>query len=249
MTFPPRENARNGRAHAAAVAAMFGRIAADYDRANRLLSCGLDILWRRLLVGRVAASFAPGSRRRVLDLAAGTLDISLCLARNVAGIKVLALDFCLPMLQAGEGKLRRAGAYERGRIARAAGDGLALPLPDASMDAVTVAFGLRNMLPRETALAECCRVLVPGGSLFVLEFGSASGPLWGGLYNLYLGRVLPFLGGLISGDREAYAYLARTVADFPPADALGRAMRGAGYADVSWEALAGGIVYLHHGKK
>ena len=249
MTSVTTKKNPEGADHGKAVAAMFSGIAAGYDRANRLLSCGIDILWRNLLLRRLNASFAPGGRRRVLDLAAGTLDVSLALARYVPGIEVLALDFCLPMLQAGGPKLDKAGAYERNRITRVAGNGLALPLADASVDAVTVAFGLRNMLPRKTALAEACRVLVPGGRLFVLEFGSASVPLWGGLYNVYLTRILPLLGGAISGDREAYTYLARTVTQFPVASALGQELHEAGFSSVAWESLSGGIVYLHTGQK
>ncbi len=238
-----------GKTHGGLVSAMFGRIAPGYDKANRLLSCGIDILWRRRVVKRVAASFSPGGRRRVLDLAAGTLDLSLALARSIAGANVLALDFCLPMLVAGGPKLHRADAYTRGRVNRAAGDAFALPLADESVDAVTVAFGLRNMLPHQAALSEACRVLSPGGSLFVLEFGTASTPLWGGLYNFYLSRALPALGGLITGDREAYDYLARTITAFPGADGLADTMRSAGFSHVAWEKLCGGIVYLHSGRK
>ncbi len=242
------DNDKNS-AHGKVVAAMFGRIAPGYDAANRLLSCGIDSLWRRRLTRSVNASFSPGGRRFILDLAAGTLDVSLALARSIAGARVLALDFCLPMLRAGGPKLQKADAYERERVTRAAGNALALPLADASVDAVTVAFGLRNMLPRETALREACRVLVPGGGFFVLEFGSANGPLWGGLYNFYLARVLPFFGGLIAKDQAAYSYLARTITDFPSAQALGDEMRAAGFSRVSWKKMCGGIVYLHSGRK
>lgn len=228
---------------------MFGRIAPGYDAANRTLSFGADTLWRRTLVRSVEAAFAPGSRREILDLAAGTCDISLALARSVPGASVLAVDFCLPMLLAGRRKIVRSGNYERGRITPLAGDGLRLPLKDNSVDAVTVSFGLRNMLPRDTALEEAFRVLVPGGTFHILEFGSAQGKIWGGLYNVYLTRILPFLGGLIAGDREAYQYLARTISGFPEAPALAGELRAAGFSDVSFRKLWGGIVYLHTGKK
>jgi len=228
---------------------MFGRIAPGYDAANRILSFGVDTLWRRTLVRGVEEAFAPGSCRRILDLAAGTYDVSLALARSVPGARVLAVDFCLPMLLAGKGKLGRAGNYERGRIIPLAGDGLRLPLKDNCVDAVTVSFGLRNMLPREDALAEAFRVLVPGGTFHILEFGSAKDKIWGGLYNLYLTRILPFLGGLIAGDREAYQYLARTISGFPEAPALAGELRNAGFSKVAFRKLWGGIVYLHTGKK
>lgn len=244
----PRKIGRQA-AHQATVAAMFGRIAHGYDAANRVLSFGVDILWRRKLIRGVERAFAPGSRRRVLDLAAGTLDVSLALSRSVPGVTVIALDFCLPMLRAGAVKLGKRGADERDRVSLVAGNGLCLPLGDASVDAVTVSFGLRNMLPREAAIAEAHRVLAPGGTFHILEFGSARGRIWGGLYNLYLTRILPFLGGRIAGDAEAYAYLARTVEAFPEAPALGRELAETGFTDVAWRKLWGGIVYLHTGKK
>lgn len=231
------------------VSRMFGRIAPGYDTANRVLSMGVDILWRRRLTKGVAAAFSPGSRRRVLDLAAGTLDVSFALVRSVPGCSVVAADFCLPMLRYGQRKLARGSAFERSRIALLAGDGLRLPLKDASVDAVTVSFGLRNMTPRNAAVAEAFRVLTPGGVFHILEFGSAKGRVWGGLYNLYLTKILPFLGGIITGDREAYGYLARTITDFPEAAVLGTEMEEAGFTDVRWEKLWGGIVYLHTGKK
>lgn len=228
---------------------MFGRIAPGYDAANRILSFGVDSLWRRRLVRGVEAAFLPGSRRRILDLAAGTYDVSLALVRHIPGATVLAVDFCLPMLQAGKGKLARAGAYAARRIAPVAGNGLCLPLHDASVDAVTVSFGLRNMLPREDALAEAYRVLTAGGVFHILEFGSAKGRIWGGLYNLYLTKILPFVGGLVTGDKEAYGYLARTVTNFPESAALAEELRAAGFREVAAQRLWGGIVYLHTGKK
>lgn len=228
---------------------MFGRIAPGYDTANRLLSFGVDRLWRRRLCREVEKAFTPGSRRRILDLAAGTLDVSLALVRFVPGAEVAALDFCLPMLQKGRDKLQGYGAFEKSRIAPLAGDGLALPLKDASVDAITVSFGLRNMLPRRTAINEAFRVLAPGGSFHILEFGSARGRLWGGLYNLYLTRVLPFFGGAITGDTEAYSYLARTITGFPEARALGEELEAAGFTGVRWHRIWGGIVYLHTGRK
>lgn len=228
---------------------MFGRIAGGYDTANRVLSFGVDRLWRRRLIRGVEAAFAPGSRRRILDLAAGTLDVSLALVRSVPGSTVIALDFCLPMLRLGKVKRDRAGNYEKGRISLVAGNGLALPLAEASVDAVTVSFGLRNMLPREQAIAEAFRVLTPGGVFHILEFGSAKSRIWGGLYNVYLTKILPYIGGRIAGDVEAYAYLARTIEGFPEASALGAELEGAGFTEVGWKRLWGGIVYLHTGKK
>ncbi len=243
---------------------MFGRIACGYDRANRLLSGGLDILWRRRMVAEViralndAPPFAGGAAdqgkrpagHRVLDLAAGTMDVSLGLAEALPGSVVLAADFCLPMLLAGEVKRqRRQPCSSAGRILPLAADGFALPLPAHAVHAVTLAFGLRNMQPRSAALAEIFRVLTPGGRLYVLEFGSAGGKLWGGLYNIYLRHLLPRVGGLLAGDRAAYDYLATTIEEFPPAGELGREMLAVGFCSVRPIRLSGGIVFLHIAEK
>lgn len=243
---PCRDTTEHDR-HAGAVSSMFSRIAAGYDRANRTLSFGVDILWRRRLVRTVGKHLAPRYQRRVLDLAAGTLDVSLALVAKLPRVSVLAMDFCLPMLLAGKPKLDTDERRERIRCVTA--DGRHLPLKDASVDAITVSFGLRNILPRDAALEEAHRVLVPGGCLHILEFGSAKSRIWGGLYNWYLHTLLPFIGGLVAGDREAYTYLARTVTDFPPAEVLGRELEHAGFTEVSWERLWGGIVYLHTARK
>ena len=227
------------------VSSMFGRIAPDYDFLNRLLSGGLDILWRHRLVRSVRVR----NTGRILDLAAGTMDVSLHLARQHRGARVLAMDFCPPMLRAGLPKLARAEHRVRYAVKPVAADAFRLPLADACVDAVTVAFGLRNMPPRVDALREMHRVLAPGGCLHVLEFGSAKRPVWGGLYNLYLSRVLPLVGGLVSGDKAAYDYLARTVRDFPQAHELAEEFTQAGFTDVIWTKLSGGIVFLHEGRK
>lgn len=224
---------------------MFGRIAPGYDLLNRLLSGGLDILWRRRLVRAVQ----PRNTGRVLDLAAGTLDVALALAQHHHGLRVLALDFCLPMLQAGLPKRNKAVPSVRRAVKPVAADAFYLPLADGCVDAVTVAFGLRNMLPRVDALREMHRVLAPGGSVHVLEFGSARKRVWWGLYNMYLTHVLPFIGGIISGDKGAYDYLARTVTEFPQAEELAGEMAEAGFCDVTWQKWSGGIVFLHTGRK
>ena len=166
-------------AHDAAVAGMFGRIAGMYDAGNRILSCGIDIYWRRVLADTVRL----GPTRRVLDLAAGTLDVALAVRRRWPEATVPALDFCPPMLRRGLPKLARRA--ER-LIFPVAADAKRLPLPDASVDCVTMAFGIRNITPRSEAFSEMLRVLVPGGRACILEFGSGRERIWGGLYNWYL---------------------------------------------------------------
>ena len=228
--------------HARSVSGMFGRIADWYDLLNRVLSGGLDMYWRHRLVRHVT----PGPTGRVLDLAAGTLDVSLEIMRQHPGVRVPALDFCRPMLQRGRGKLF-------GETARAiwpvTADGRRLPLADASVDCVTIAFGIRNIVPRAEAFAEILRVLVPGGRLCVLEFGTGKTPVWRGLYNFYLNRLLPLVGKAVSGDAGAYRYLADTIMAFPTADELAGEMTAAGFGRVFHLPLTSGIVRLHVAEK
>ncbi|MGJ3521959.1 ubiquinone/menaquinone biosynthesis methyltransferase [Nitratidesulfovibrio sp. D1] len=228
--------------HARSVSGMFGRIADWYDLLNRVLSGGLDRYWRYRLVRHVV----PGPTGRVLDLAAGTLDVSLEIVRQHPGTRVPALDFCRPMLQRGRGKL--SGETARA-IWPATADGRRLPLADASVDCVTIAFGIRNILPRSDAFAEILRVLAPGGRLCVLEFGAGKTPVWRGLYNFYLNRVLPMVGRAVSGDSGAYRYLADTIMAFPTADELAGEMAEAGFGRVFHLPLTSGIVRLHVAEK
>lgn len=225
------------------VAGMFGRVAGSYDLLNHMLSAGLDIAWRRAMV---RALLAPGlPLGPILDLAAGTLDVSIAIARKCPR-RVLAADVCAPMLLAGLGKLDDT---LRQRVHPVVADGRVLPLPDASVAGATIAFGIRNIRPRPDALAELARVIRPGGRLMVLEFGTGKRRMWGGLYNFYLRRVLPNIGKLVSGDDEAYRYLAETIREFPEEATLAEEMRQAGFADVGYRAMAGGIVFLHAGVK
>jgi demethylmenaquinone methyltransferase/2-methoxy-6-polyprenyl-1,4-benzoquinol methylase len=230
------------REHGRRVAGMFGRIAGWYDFLNHGLSLGQDIYWRHRLVQ--LARPAPGST--VLDLAAGTLDVSLALLKRYPDIRVAAMDFARPMLEKGRTKVPPELA---GRLNVSLADGRELPLPPASVAAVTIAFGIRNILPRAAAFAEIFRVLKPGGRLCVLEFGSGRTRIWKGLYNLYLNRLLPLAGRLVSGDAGAYRYLAETIAAFPAAEELAQEMRQAGFGRVLWLPLLSGIVYIHVAEK
>jgi demethylmenaquinone methyltransferase/2-methoxy-6-polyprenyl-1,4-benzoquinol methylase len=233
------------RADGSSVQNLFSHIAGVYDFLNTMLSFGLDALWRN----RLAESVLPFPRNgaaRILDVAAGTLEVSLALAKRYPQRHVLALDFCLPMLKRGMGKLERR---KNRTIFPLVGDGRRLPLPDSCVDAVTVAFGLRNIRPRAEVYAEILRVLVPGGKFCVLEFGSAQDRILFGLYNFYLSRILPFIGRLVSRNRGAYRYLADTVAEYPGAAVLAEEMRAAGFTEVRHESMTAGIVRLHTGRK
>lgn len=233
--------------HGKAVASMFGRIVPWYDMLNVLLSGGMDRLWRRRLAREVRP--LPASTGRVLDLAAGTLDVSLAIRRRHPHMVVPAMDFCPPMLVRGQKKLHGDNARA---VMPVAADAKCLPLPDACVDAVTMAFGIRNILPRADAFAEMVRVLAPGGRACILEFGSGKKRIWGGVYNLYMKRILPGIGRLVSGDREgggAYAYLAESICRFPTAEELEEEMRAAGFACAWHIPLTSGIVCLHIGEK
>jgi demethylmenaquinone methyltransferase/2-methoxy-6-polyprenyl-1,4-benzoquinol methylase len=233
---------------AANVRRIFTRIAGVYDFLNLVFSFGLDALWRSHLAAAVTP-FPLCGTGRILDLAAGTMKVSLALARRYPRSTILALDFCRPMLLRGLSKIQRHSGPAFTQIYPLVGDGRRLPLPDASVDAVTVAFGLRNIRPREAAYAEVLRTLVPGGKLCILEFSSGKERILFGLYNLYLAHVLPCIGSLVSRDRKAYRYLADTVAAYPAASALAEELRLAGFAKVHFRFFTAGIVCLHIGEK
>lgn len=230
----------NPNDHGKRVSGLFDNIAAWYDFLNHFLSVGQDIYWRRRLVRCVR----PGATRTVLDLAAGTLDVSREVRRQFPELRVLSLDFSRAMLCKGKGKIVGEPA-----ILPVQADGRALPLPDGCVDTVTIAFGIRNILPRTDAYREILRVLAPGGRLCILEFGTGKARIWQGLYNFYLGTALPRIGRFFSKNPEAYQYLADTILAFPDARALAAELVGAGFDQVGYEALSSGIVYIHVARK
>ncbi|MGE4504593.1 MAG: ubiquinone/menaquinone biosynthesis methyltransferase [Desulfovibrionaceae bacterium] len=245
---PGRAPAGEGaEGHGAKVAAMFGRIARWYDFLNHFLSLGQDHVWRYRLVRHVRPVNAPGRIGTVLDLAAGTLDVSTELLRQYPGVRVLALDFSLPMLA--EGARRKVRGRREGRILPVQADGRRLPLADESVDGATIAFGIRNILPREQCYAEVLRVLRPGARFCVLEFGTGSRRVWKGVYNFYLDRLLPLIGKIVSGDSGAYRYLADTIKAFPDERELARELTLAGFEEVFHLPLLSGICYLHIARK
>lgn len=226
----------------AAINAMFGRVAPRYDLANHLLSGGVDMWWRRRLVSAVRRR----SPHDVLDLATGSGDVAFALARGLGPeVVVVGMDFCQPMLDRAVLKKNAADAAERYRSVNfLPGDGLALPLPDASFDVVTISFGLRNMADRRRALSEMRRVLRPGGRLFVLEFSQPQ-PWFRPFYYLYLKRVAPRVAGLATGEASAYDYLCSSIEQFPNRAGLTQEIFEAGFRDVTATAMTFGIVALH----
>lgn len=228
----------------AAVSSMFSRIARRYDLANRLLSGGIDVWWRQRLVRAVRRS----RPRDVLDLATGSGDVAFALSRGLEpATRITGMDFCEPMLDEAR-KKQAADATRYRNITFAPGDGLALPLPDACCDAVTISFGLRNMADRARSLGEMRRVLRPGGRMFVLEF-SQPYRWFRPLYLFYLRKILPGIAGRVTGDRAAYEYLNATIEQFPDASALSREVTAAGFREVRAARLTFGIVALHEAVK
>ena len=213
------------------VRSMFDRIAPVYDAMNRVMTAGLDRRWRRLTA---AAVVRPDDR--VLDACCGTGDLALAAER--AGGRVTGLDFSPRMLQRARGKSAAIEWVE--------GDLLALPFPDGSFEATTVGFGVRNVADLEHALTELRRVLVLGGRLGVLEITMPRGPL-APFYRLWFDRVVPLVGKALKGG-SAYTYLPASVRRFPGPDDLAGLLRKAGFGEVSYRLLAGGIVALHIGR-
>ena len=221
----------------------FSSISGRYDLLNSLLSLQIDRYWRWRTV-RLLREFPEGW---VMDLCAGTLPLSLELTRQAARRQVLAIDFCEDMLQAGAKSLPNDG--RRGRIFPVCGDGEIIPAPTNSFWGCTVAFGVRNLSQTLQGLKEMHRILRPSGKLLILEFSRPTNPIIKPIYTFYLNRILPAVAGLISGDKEAYQYLASSIAAFYEPEELQAMMREAGFASVSRVPLTFGIVSLYIGIK
>jgi len=215
---------------------MFGRIAGRYDLLNHLLSFNLDKRWRAQTVKRVSNILARPDAR-VLDLCCGTGDLLLALQ----GPAVLGSDFCHPMLLEARRKSPSAPLFEA--------DALALPLKSNSLDLLTCAFGFRNLANYEKGLDEFLRVLKPGGVAAILEFSQPTNRVFGALYRFFSTRILPRIGGMVSGSRDAYAYLPESIKTFPGADDLATKIKASGFTRVEFERMTGGVVALHLGYK
>ncbi|MEM9026683.1 MAG: bifunctional demethylmenaquinone methyltransferase/2-methoxy-6-polyprenyl-1,4-benzoquinol methylase UbiE [Verrucomicrobiota bacterium] len=224
------------------VQSMFAGIAHRYDLANRVLSGGFDIGWRRQLVKSVAAQ----SPETVVDLATGSGDVAFALRNGLPqNVSVRGLDFCEPMLVEARKKQEQRGVQPE--IEFSFGDCLDLGLPDQSVDVITISFGYRNLENRTQGLEEFKRVLTPGGSLFILEFSQPYRPLRP-VYYLYLKYLLPHLASALTRDRGAYNYLACSIEDFPDHKQLSQEIKSAGFKEPSARRMTGGIVALHHAR-
>jgi demethylmenaquinone methyltransferase/2-methoxy-6-polyprenyl-1,4-benzoquinol methylase len=221
------------------VSGLFSRVARRYDLMNDLMSGGLHRLWKDTLVDQLR----PHDRMHLVDVAGGTGDIAFRVRKRAPGARITVSDLNTDMLAVG-----RRRARDRGVIAGidwVTADAEALPFPDMSADAVTIAFGLRNTTHRDHALAEARRILKPGGRFLCLEFSRVAVPLLGQLYERYSFRVVPWIGQVVARDREAYRYLVESIRRFPSQAELAGLMRAAGFERVVWRNLSGGIVAIH----
>ncbi|HVF48239.1 MAG TPA: bifunctional demethylmenaquinone methyltransferase/2-methoxy-6-polyprenyl-1,4-benzoquinol methylase UbiE [Pyrinomonadaceae bacterium] len=230
-------------AHSKAVREMFAGIAGRYDLLNHLLSLNIDKRWRRALRDELHDILQRGDAV-VLDVACGTGDLSIALAERSPAL-VVGTDFCRPMLAIAENKITAA----RLDVPLVEGDAMSLSFPDGSFDAVTIAFGLRNLPNVPRGVDELYRVLKPGGKLAILEFSTPVVPGCGRLFNFYFSHILPRIGGAVSGSRGAYEYLPDSVSKFPDQKKLSALMTDSGFVDVRFRNLTGGIAALHVGGK
>ena len=256
------------------IEALFDSIAGDYDRLNHLLSLGVDRSWRKralreifpMRASRGGAALASGGRLEMLDLACGTGDFSLEMARRARkekwDVHITGLDLSAGMLERmrrkvfqagfGDGVQSGAGLSAGGStavISTLQGNSEALPFEDGRFDRVTIAFGIRNFEHREVALREILRVLKPGGRLLILELSVPSQPLLRTLYKGYFTRILPLIGGWISGDKAAYRYLPASVLRFPGKEEWMDTMRSCGFTRVRHQAFTFGVCRMYVGEK
>jgi len=230
-------------AHSKAVREMFSGIAGKYDFLNHFLSLNIDKAWRRKVRERLQP-ILNDEHAVVLDVACGTGDLSFELQHD-AKAKIIGTDFCRPMLAVAAEKGDRIGSP----VPFVEADAMNLSFPTDSFDALTIAFGLRNLPNFANGLKELHRVIKPGGRIAILEFSSPVVPGFRQVFNFYFNQVLPRIGGLVSGSRGAYEYLPDSVSKFPAQKALAELMRQTGFRDVEYKNLTGGIAAIHTGVK
>ena len=221
---------------AARVREMFGSIAARYDIANHLLSCGIDFSWRER-AARIVAGWHPHS---VADLATGTGDLALALQKKLPDAEIAGVDFLPEMLEL---------AKQKGLRQPVLADAMNLPFGDGSFDCVTIAFGLRNLENCAAALVEMSRVIKSNGHLLVLEFSLPTTPILQAVYRFYLHRCLPLVGSFLTGKKNAYDYLGDSIEEFPSGGAMCQLMAENGFTSPTFEPLTGGIVTIYTATK
>ena len=222
---------------------MFDRIAPSYDMLNHLLSLGIDHLWRRRAV-RELRKFAP---KRVLDLATGTCDLAIAIAKGIEGVKVMGTDISTEMVEVGRVTVAKRGLSEQIELGIA--DAENLPYGEGEFDAVTVGFGVRNFTNKEQGLSEMARVLREGGVVEILELSRPTNKIFAPIFSFYFHKVMPIMGGWISGDRAAYKYLPASVDSFPAPERFVQMMREAGLQECRAIRLTFGVAYIYIGVK
>lgn len=225
------------------VGAMFARIAGRYDRMNRLMTLGRDAVWRRMAVEMAA----PPEGGTALDVATGTGELAIALARYRRLRRVVGLDFCSTMLERAAAKVSALGMADV--LDFQEGDALALPFPDDAFDCATTGFALRNVADISRALSEMRRVVRPGARVVCLELTRPSSPIVGSFFRTYFYGLVPILGRMVTGDTEAYRYLPRSLTNFPNADRLAAMMERVGLQEVRYRLLGLGTVAIHMGRK
>ncbi len=221
---------------------MFARIAPRYDAANRVLTAGLDEAWRL----RAIRLLAPPSGGSVLDLCCGTGDVVFHLLRTDPTLRVTGVDFCAPMLARAQ---ERAAREARGAAGFIEGDVSELPFAESSFDGATMAFSLRNVVDIDAVLEEALRVLRPGARFVNLDVGKPPNRAWRRLFNLYFYGVVPLLGGLVGGSRQAYTYLPSSLTHHPDAVHLRERFERAGFIHAEYVPLMGGAITIHVGTR
>ncbi|MEO9171025.1 MAG: bifunctional demethylmenaquinone methyltransferase/2-methoxy-6-polyprenyl-1,4-benzoquinol methylase UbiE [Candidatus Baltobacteraceae bacterium] len=221
---------------------MFARIAPRYDATNRVLTAGLDERWRK----RAIALLQPPRAGSILDLCCGTGDVVFHLLRTDPTLHVTGVDFCTPMLDAAR---IRAPKEARGEAAFLEGDAMSLPFEASTFDGATMGFSLRNVVDIDQVLREILRVLRPGAKFVNLDVSKAPNAAWKRVFDLYFYRVVPVVGGLVGGSRQAYTYLPNSLTNHPNAVELRERFVRAGFRDAGFERLMGGSIAVHYGTK
>ena len=229
------------------IALMFNDIASTYDKLNHILSLNVDKSWRRKAVKRMKKSLADVQNPMILDVACGTADSTIQIAKSIENAVVSGLDISEKMLEIGEEKVKKLGLTDRIKFYNSCAENI--DFQDDTFDAVFVAFGVRNFSDRIKGLGEVLRVLKPNGSLFVLELSEPQNVIVRWFYNLYFKNILPFIGKKISGNGAAYRYLQQTVENFPMPKEFMKILQNIGYQDVKHKAYSCGLCRLYQAKK
>ncbi len=226
------------------VRSIFSKIARRYDAFNALSSLGIYKSWLR----RVARTAACTPEERVIDVAGGTGDVAFELCRLCPPASIELTDFTPEMLEVARARIAKGAACGVG-VTTAEADAMGLPYPDASFDVLTMAYGLRNFSDRKKAMREAVRVLKPGGRAVILEFGTPPNPLWRAVYNVYLGHIVPAVGGAVCGDRSGFEYLSRSIREFPRQTVIVEELKESGFSRVGYRDCSGGVAAVYLAEK